>query len=170
MERLGQNNHHSVQHRQMAVASPSMAFYASVAVAVFVLAAASLPQSADAFECYVGDGSVMRRKMCPSFGTMGFSDVCFKRIGGERNTETQRGCFNSLIGAMIIDKDDSKGEEGNVIGCHKIPEKLGTGDICLCDTRLCNGAVGFKSSGTAFVVVAVGLAAAAAATRWALPT
>ena len=40
-------------------------------------------------------------------------------LGGERNTETQRGCFNSLIGAMIIDKDDSKGEEGNVIGCHK---------------------------------------------------
>ena len=69
------------------VASPSMAFYASVAVAVFVLAAASLPQSADAFECYVGDGSVMRRKMCPSFGTMGFSDVCFKRIGGHSKHE-----------------------------------------------------------------------------------
>ena len=81
----GHNNHHlhSVHHRQMAVATaaPSMAFYmASMAVAV-ILAAASLPLSADAFECYVGDGSVMRRKMCPSFGTMGFSDVCFKRIG-----------------------------------------------------------------------------------------
>ena len=38
--------------------------------------------------------------------------------GGESGQETQRGCFNSLIGAMIIDKDEG-GEEGNVIGCHK---------------------------------------------------
>ena len=61
-----------------------MAFYLRLAVAAVVLAAASLPPAASAFECYVGDGSVMRRKMCPSFGTMGFSDVCFKRIGSCR--------------------------------------------------------------------------------------
>ena len=46
-------------------------------------------------------------------------DVFRCLAGGEPGQETQRGCFNSLIGAMIIDKDDSKGEEGNVIGCHK---------------------------------------------------
>ena len=40
-------------------------------------------------------------------------------LGGEPGQETQRGCFNSLIGAMIIDKDEERGEEGNVIGCHK---------------------------------------------------
>ena len=67
-----------------------MAFYASIAVAAVILAAATLPPSADAFECYVGDGSVMRRKMCPSFGTMGFSDVCFKRIGSYDKARARR--------------------------------------------------------------------------------
>ena len=50
----------------------------------------------------------------------------------------------------------------------KIPDTLGEGDICLCDTRLCNGAVGIKSGGAAFVVAAA-LAAAAAVAKWALP-
>ena len=52
----------------------------------------------------------------------------------------------------------------------QIPEKLGTGDICLCDTRLCNGAVGISSgSGSAAFAVVVAVVAAAVAQR-ALPT
>ena len=59
-----------------------MAFYLSVAAALVLVAAALPAADADkAFECFVGDGTIMRRKQCPSFGTMGFSDVCFKRIG-----------------------------------------------------------------------------------------
>ena len=50
----------------------------------------------------------------------------------------------------------------------QIPEKLGTGDICLCDTRLCNGALGIKSGGGGGVALAVALATAAVA-RWMLP-
>ena len=49
----------------------------------------------------------------------------------------------------------------------QIPEKLGTGDICLCDTRLCNGAVGIGSGG-GIGALAVALAVAAVA-RWLLP-
>ena len=49
----------------------------------------------------------------------------------------------------------------------QIPEKLGTGDICLCDTRLCNGAVGIGSGGGGGTL-AVALAVAAVA-RWLLP-
>ena len=67
-----------------------MAFYASTLAAALLLLAASLPAPAAAFECYVGDGTVMRRKMCPSFGTMGFSDVCFKKIGSYDRTKTDR--------------------------------------------------------------------------------
>ena len=48
----------------------------------------------------------------------------------------------------------------------QIPEKLGTGDICLCDTRLCNGAVGIGSGGIGALAVAL---AAAAVARWLLP-
>ena len=68
-----------------------MAFYAStVAAALLVAIAATLPAPSAAFECYVGDGAVMRRKMCPSFGTMGFSDVCFKKIGSyERQNQAR---------------------------------------------------------------------------------
>ena len=70
-----------------------MAFYASTLAAALLLLAASLPAPAAAFECYVGDGTVMRRKMCPSFGTMGFSDVCFKKIGSyeRQNQDRQSG-------------------------------------------------------------------------------
>ena len=67
-----------------------MAFYASTLAAALLLLAASLPAPSAAFECYVGDGTVMRRKMCPSFGTMGFSDVCFKKIGSYDRTKTDR--------------------------------------------------------------------------------
>ena len=48
----------------------------------------------------------------------------------------------------------------------QIPEKLGTGDICLCDTRLCNGAMGVRSGGGAAFAVAL---AAAMVARWVLP-
>ena len=48
----------------------------------------------------------------------------------------------------------------------QIPEKLGTGDICLCDTRLCNGAVGIGSGGGSTLAVALVTAAVA---RWLLP-
>ena len=69
-----------------------MAFYASTVVAAaLLLLALSLPAPSAAFECYVGDGAVMRRKMCPSFGTMGFSDVCFKKIGSYDRTKKERG-------------------------------------------------------------------------------
>ena len=33
------------------------------------------------FECYTGDGPIMRRKSCPAMGE-GFSDMCFKKEGG----------------------------------------------------------------------------------------
>ena len=32
----------------------------------------------DCFECYTGDGSIMRRKECPKLGKKQFTDLCFK--------------------------------------------------------------------------------------------
>ena len=37
-------------------------------------------KASSAFECYTGDGSIMRRKNCP---VADFSDLCFKKEGGK---------------------------------------------------------------------------------------
>ena len=49
-----------------------------------------------------------------------------------------RGCFNSVIASLIL-ADDNLQE-----GCHEIPRKFGTGQICVCDSNLCNSATSLK--------------------------
>ena len=39
-------------------------------------------KQSNGFECYTGDGPIMRRKICPAMGN-GFSDMCFKKVGGK---------------------------------------------------------------------------------------
>ncbi len=51
--------------------------------------------------------------------------------------ETQRGCFNKDIAAMIT--------KSSQLGCHSIPDDLGYGMICLCDTQLCNSSQRLQS-------------------------
>jgi len=85
------------------------------------------------FECYTGDGPIMRRKSCPAMGNS-FSDMCFKKEGAYGQGETMRGCFNSVIASLILADDDLQE------GCHEIPRKFGTGQICVCDSNLCNSA------------------------------
>lgn len=58
----------------------------------------------------------------------------------EKKGETQRGCFNTEIATMIT------GSGAN--GCHSIPDTIGSGRICLCDTELCNSSHGLYSSST----------------------
>ena len=38
-------------------------------------------KTADSFECYTGDGSILRHKVCPSLGQLDFTDLCFKAVG-----------------------------------------------------------------------------------------
>ena len=52
--------------------------------------------------------------------------------------ETMRGCFNSVIASLIL-ADDNLQE-----GCHEIPRKFGTGQICVCDSNLCNSATSLR--------------------------
>lgn len=89
------------------------------------------------FECYTGDGPIMRRKSCPAMGE-GFSDMCFKKEGAYGQGEIMRGCFNKVIASLIL-ADDNLQE-----GCHEIPRKYGTGQICVCDSNLCNSASSLK--------------------------
>ena len=49
-----------------------------------------------------------------------------------------RGCFNSVIASLIL-ADDNLQE-----GCHEIPRKFGTGQICVCDSNLCNSATSLR--------------------------
>jgi len=94
-------------------------------------------KQSNGFECYTGDGSIMRRKICPAMGN-GFSDMCFKKVGAYGQGETMRGCFNSVIASLIL-ADDNLQE-----GCHEIPRKFGTGQICVCDSNLCNSATSLR--------------------------
>merc|ERR1711879_240754 len=104
---------------------------------LLLLCLAFLAKAVQGFMCYTGDSDVLRRKACPNF-----SDICFKKIPGphDRKGELQRGCFNSEIATMIT----GSGE----VGCHNIPDSIGNGRICLCDTELCNSShptIGFSS-------------------------
>lgn len=94
-------------------------------------------KQSNGFECYTGDGPIMRRKICPAMGN-GFSDMCFKKVGAYGQGETMRGCFNSVIASLIL-ADDNLQE-----GCHEIPRKFGTGQICVCDSNLCNSATSLR--------------------------
>merc|ERR1719232_359795 len=88
---------------------------------------ATIIGASNGFMCYTGDADVLRRKTCPNF-----SDICFKKVPGPHDTkgETQRGCFNTDIAMMITGSKE--------VGCHTIPDNIGTGKICLCDSELCN--------------------------------
>jgi hypothetical protein len=48
----------------------------------------------------------------------------------ENKGEIQRGCFNTVMAMMITGSEE--------VGCNPIPETLGSGNICICDTELCN--------------------------------
>lgn len=53
---------------------------------LLVLVVVLLPPAALGFECFTGDKDILRRKQCPSVGSIGFSDVCFKKIGKDTST------------------------------------------------------------------------------------
>ena len=59
------------------------------------------------------------------------------------NGETQRGCFHTDIAMMITGSDQS--------GCHNIPETIGQGKICLCDSQLCNSSQNLFSQKNLFL-------------------
>lgn len=109
-------------------------------------------KTAQSFQCYTGDGRVMRRKTCPTLGDMKFTDLCFKTYG--TGPEIQRGCFNKQLLEIIMmpEEGDSGGTSGGggdgslTSGCTKFPEKFGEGTICVCDTSLCNTSVAQKPS------------------------
>jgi len=96
-------------------------------------------KASSAFECYTGDGSIMRRKSCP---VADFSDLCFKKEGEDGEGETMRGCFNSIIANLILDNPSQGKLEA---GCYPIPRRLGVGTICICDSNLCNSATSLKT-------------------------
>lgn len=77
----------------------------------------------------------------------------FLFFAGEDVEDVQRGCFNSLIGSLITEEEESTS------GCFKIPSKFGTGTICLCDTDLCNSSKGTSSSWTTSVLCLAGIIA-----------
>jgi len=93
------------------------------------------------FDCYTGDGPIMRRKSCP---VADFSDLCFKKVGDNGQGETMRGCFNSVIASLIFPSDNDKIEPG----CYPIPRKLGIGTLCVCDSNLCNSAPSLRLGST----------------------
>jgi len=88
-------------------------------------------------ECFTGDGPIMRRKSCP---VADFSDMCFKKVGENGRGETMRGCFNSVIASLMVKNNNDRLKEG----CYPIPDGLGAGTLCVCDTNLCNSAKSLK--------------------------
>ena len=51
-----------------------------------------------------------------------------------------RGCFNSVIANLMINKNNDHLTEG----CYPIPSELGSGTLCVCDSNLCNSATSLK--------------------------
>jgi len=96
--------------------------------------------TAHGFDCYTGDGRVLRRKTCPTLGSLSFTDLCFKTV--DTGTEVQRGCFNRKLTQIIMNRNEKDLE----MGCHKVPKDYGEGELCVCDTELCNSAPSLMSS------------------------
>lgn len=123
-------------------------------------------KTTNSFQCYTGDGKVLRKKNCPTLGDMHFTDLCFKTFGN--GPETQRGCFNKVLLEIIL-QGDGKDVSDLEMGCHKFPEVYGQGTICVCDNSLCNSSPHshFRPEGTwLMTTISVALAAALQRHLW----
>ena len=115
-----------------------------------------LASSTLALECFTGDGDTMRRKKCPTFGAMDFSDRCYKKIDDSimaMEEDVQRGCFNSVIGAFIVESPDAQDDGSDA--CFDVPRKYGEGRICLCRNELCNAASNLTSTALGILIASL---------------
>ena len=57
-------------------------------------------KTAQSFQCYTGDGRVMRRKTCPTLGDMKFTDLCFKTYGESHKPKSIKGVLAVIISCL----------------------------------------------------------------------
>ena len=57
-------------------------------------------KTAQSFQCYTGDGRVMRRKTCPTLGDMKFTDLCFQTYGESHTPKSITGVLAVIINCL----------------------------------------------------------------------